>query len=119
MCARLQLLHKTPQLLPVTAVSNYPWLQYHGLARRGLRRSARALGAGVQPPGLWGFEVNPPVKTLSFAPTVENCPFFTRNAWYSRLWYSAGIPPGILIWRGILGIPAKNLGISWYTQTLI
>ena len=47
------------------------------------------------------------------------CPFFTRNAWYSRLWYSAGIPPGILIWRGILGIPAKNLGISWYTQTLV
>ena len=35
------------------------------------------------------------------------------------MWYSAGIPPGILIWRGILGIPAKNLGISWYTQTLL
>ena len=31
MCARLQLLHKTPQLLSVTTVSNYPWLQYHGL----------------------------------------------------------------------------------------
>ena len=35
------------------------------------------------------------------------------------MWYSAGIPLGIPIWRGILGIPAKNPGISWYTQPLI